>query len=84
MCPLLKRPDRILTAVTGSFLRVSRGLLAALVLLAAVLITGTAPRSAATPRVLVVQFENDVNPVTQDYLTDEIHRANDGSTTTRS
>jgi membrane-bound serine protease (ClpP class) len=28
------------------------------------------------PRVLAVAFENDVNPVTQDYLTDEIARAN--------
>ena len=25
-----------------------------------------------------MQFENDVNPVTQDYLTDQIHRANNG------
>jgi membrane-bound serine protease (ClpP class) len=35
--------------------------------------------SAATdrPRVLAAKFENDVNPVTQDYVTDEIERAND-------
>jgi membrane-bound serine protease (ClpP class) len=35
---------------------------------------------AAAPergRVLAVEFENDVNPVTQDYVTDEIERAND-------
>ncbi len=29
------------------------------------------------PRVLAVEFANDVNPVTQDYLTDAIERAND-------
>ena len=44
-------------------------------LLAAVLITGSTAQ-AATPRVLVVQFGSDVNPVTQGYLTSEIHRAN--------
>jgi membrane-bound serine protease (ClpP class) len=35
---------------------------------------------AAAPEratVLAVEFENDVNPVTQDYVTDEIERAND-------
>lgn len=31
------------------------------------------------PRVLAVEFENDVNPVTQDYLTSAIDRANDES-----
>ena len=55
--------------------------------LAAFLLTGgtahaAAPRHPAgaaksdPPRVLAVVFENDVNPVTQDYLTDEIARAN--------
>jgi membrane-bound serine protease (ClpP class) len=29
------------------------------------------------PRVLAVEFENDVNPVTQDFLTDAIDRANE-------
>ena len=33
------------------------------------------PAAGATPRVLVVEFDNDVNPVTQDYLQDEMHRA---------
>ena len=32
---------------------------------------------AATPRVLAVEFENDVNPVTADYVTAQIERAND-------
>src|SRR6187399_1982480 len=33
------------------------------------------PASGAAPRVLVVEFDNDVNPVTQGYLQDEMHRA---------
>ena len=43
--------------------RRSRGVLAA-----------SAP-AAEPPRVLAVEFENDVNPVTQDYLVGEMHRA---------
>jgi membrane-bound serine protease (ClpP class) len=45
--------------------------------LAAILLL-CAPASAASsrPRVLAVKFENDVNPVTQSYVTDEIDRAN--------
>jgi membrane-bound serine protease (ClpP class) len=37
-----------------------------------------APASAATtrPHVLAIKFENDVNPITQSYVTDEIDRAN--------
>jgi membrane-bound serine protease (ClpP class) len=38
------------------------------------------PASGATPtapRVLAVEFENDVNPVTADYVVDAIERAND-------
>jgi membrane-bound serine protease (ClpP class) len=44
---------------------------------AAVLLLGGAAQ-AATPRVLVVEFDNDINPVTADFLTDQISRANDG------
>jgi membrane-bound serine protease (ClpP class) len=32
---------------------------------------------AATPRVLAVEFDNDVNPVTADYVVGEIERANE-------
>jgi len=53
-----------------------RAFLAALALFAAVLLTGGAAQAANPPRVLAVEFDNDVNPVTQDYLTDEIARAN--------
>jgi membrane-bound serine protease (ClpP class) len=52
-----------------------RALLAATIVFATILI-GSAGAQTAAPRVLAVQFENDVNPVTQGYLTDEIARAN--------
>jgi membrane-bound serine protease (ClpP class) len=31
---------------------------------------------AATPRVLAIEFDNDVNPVTADYVIEQLHRAN--------
>jgi membrane-bound serine protease (ClpP class) len=37
---------------------------------------GTAQKPTDRPRVLAVQFDNDVNPVTQSYVNDEIDRAN--------
>jgi len=40
---------------------------------AALLLSSSA--AAATNRVLVVEFDNDVNPVTQDYLQDQMRRA---------
>ncbi|MFN2433398.1 MAG: nodulation protein NfeD, partial [Gemmatimonadota bacterium] len=47
-------------------------------LLAAVAVLFLAPAAlGATPRVLAVEFENDVNPVTADYLTGQIKRANE-------
>lgn len=51
-----------------------RGLFVLLVLLAA-----AAPSFAVSdrPRVLAVEFANDVNPVTRDYVNEEIDRAND-------
>jgi membrane-bound serine protease (ClpP class) len=57
-----------------SFLRVS--LAAALLGLAAGAAVAQAQEDER-PRVLAVEFENDVNPVTQDYLTGAIDRAND-------
>jgi membrane-bound serine protease (ClpP class) len=45
----------------------------------AVVLAGTSAAAPSTPRVLVVEFDNDVNPVTQDYLVDEMRRGvNDG------
>ena len=49
-------------------------------LLAATLAAALAAAAGAAsdrPRVLAVKFENDVNPVTQDYVNGEIDRAND-------
>jgi membrane-bound serine protease (ClpP class) len=51
-----------------------RGLL---VLLAAAVLAPAA-EAAAGDRVLVAEFENDVNPVTQEYLLDAIEQAEDG------
>ena len=53
--------------------RPSRGLTASFVAaLAGLALAGGA--AAASPRVLAVEFENDVNPVTQDFITDAIAR----------
>jgi membrane-bound serine protease (ClpP class) len=41
---------------------------------AALVLAGAAPAAQDAPKVLVVEFENDVNPVTQDYLVDEMRR----------
>ncbi len=54
-----------------------RAILVSLAAVAAVLLAGaTAHAAPEHPRVLAVEFDNDVNPVTQDYVTDEIARAN--------
>jgi membrane-bound serine protease (ClpP class) len=44
---------------------------------AALLLSGTGSAADGARRVLVVEFDNDVNPVTQEYLQDEMHRAED-------
>ena len=43
---------------------------------ATVLFCATASATTSRPRVLAVKFENDVNPVTQSYVNDQISRAN--------
>ncbi|MGH3037850.1 MAG: NfeD family protein [Gaiellaceae bacterium] len=43
-------------------------------LAAALALTGGAAAQDPTPRVLAVEFENDINPVTADYLIDAIER----------
>jgi membrane-bound serine protease (ClpP class) len=53
--------------------RALRGILAAF----AAAIFVPAAHAANPPRVLAVEFDNDVNPVTADYVVDEIKRAND-------
>ena len=57
------------------------GLFRGLVVVAAAAMAATlavgAPAADSSARVLVAEFENDVNPVTQDYLLDSIERAED-------
>jgi membrane-bound serine protease (ClpP class) len=43
---------------------------------AALAVCATASATTSQPRVLAVEFENDVNPVTQDYVNEQIDRAN--------
>jgi membrane-bound serine protease (ClpP class) len=43
---------------------------------AALVVCATASATTPRPRVLAVKFENDVNPVTQSYVNDQIARAN--------
>jgi membrane-bound serine protease (ClpP class) len=66
--------------VRTAFLRALLASLAALAVLLFVSGTsfagGTAQKPTERPRVLAVQFDNDVNPVTQSYVNDEIDRAN--------
>ena len=54
--------------------RLSRGLTLLFAALAAALALAGSASAGAAARVLVVTFENDVNPVTQDYLLGEIRR----------
>jgi membrane-bound serine protease (ClpP class) len=52
------------------------GLGSLVALAAALVLCATASATTSRPRVLAVKFENDVNPVTQSYVNDEISRAN--------
>lgn len=47
-----------------------------LALVATLFLCVTASATSSEPRVLAVKFENDVNPVTQDYVNGELERAN--------
>ena len=51
----------------------SRALRVLLIAFAALAVVPAA--KAATPRVLAIEFDNDVNPVTADYVIDQLHRA---------
>ncbi|HEX2495608.1 MAG TPA: nodulation protein NfeD [Gaiellaceae bacterium] len=55
--------------------RFLRGVFTALAVAAA--LPALAAAAPAQPRVLAVEFDNDVNPVTADYVVDQIDRAND-------
>ena len=62
-----------------AYLRGSFAFLAALLAFFALNAAGGAQTSQeeGQPRVLVVEFDNDVNPVTADFVTDQIDRANE-------
>jgi membrane-bound serine protease (ClpP class) len=45
-------------------------------LMATLVLCATASATTSRPRVLAVKFENDVNPVTQDYVNEQIDHAN--------
>ena len=66
-------PDTLLTDVRMASLR-GVFLLFAVV---GLVVVAVAPAAEETPRVLVAEFDNDVNPVTQDYLQDAMDRAVD-------
>ena len=55
----------------------ARGVLVVAAAAAAAALAVAAPAADAPPRVLVAEFENDVNPVTQDFLLDAIKRGED-------
>jgi membrane-bound serine protease (ClpP class) len=55
--------------------RFLRGVFTALAV--AAVIPSVAVAASSQPRVLAVEFDNDVNPVTADYVVDQIKRAND-------
>ncbi len=63
--------DRILTSL-------ARGALLLLVALASASALAAPAVAGSSSRVLVAEFENDVNPVTQDYLLDAIEQAEEG------
>ncbi|HSS74509.1 MAG TPA: nodulation protein NfeD [Gaiellaceae bacterium] len=55
----------------------ARGLVVVAAAAAAAALAVAAPAADSPPRVLVAEFENDVNPVTQDFLLDAIKRGED-------
>jgi membrane-bound serine protease (ClpP class) len=65
--------DRILTPVTAPLVRVLLLLLAVVSLLAPAVAAGQDDR----PRVMAVHLDNDINPVTQDFVSNAIDRAED-------
>jgi membrane-bound serine protease (ClpP class) len=67
-------PNTILTPVKRAILLV---FLAAAAVAGPVAAGGAFAAGGDSPRVLAVHFDNDVNPVTADYLTGQIDRAND-------
>jgi membrane-bound serine protease (ClpP class) len=76
-CPPLKSETAFLIEFLQPKMPSLRALFAlAGVFLVTLVLAGTAG-AAEPPRVLAVEFSNDINPVTEDYLTGAIDRAND-------
>src|SRR5256714_1586159 len=67
--------DRIFTVVNRALLR---GFLALVAALAAFAFASSPASAAGRPKVLVVHFSADINPVTQDFVNHQIDRANSG------
>jgi membrane-bound serine protease (ClpP class) len=67
--------DRIFTVVNRALLR---GFLALVAALAAFSLASSPASAAGRPKVLVVHFSADINPVTQDFVNHQIDRASNG------
>jgi membrane-bound serine protease (ClpP class) len=67
--------DRIFTVVNRALLRAFLALVAAL---AAFSLASSPASAAGRPKVLVVHFSADINPVTQDFVNHQIDRASSG------
>ena len=52
-----------------------RALIASLAVFAALVVSAVAGSADDPPRVLLAKFDNDINPITADYLIDQINRA---------
>ena len=74
-CRALKDGRASLIEFLHSKMLLLRGFSALLCALAVALTLAGTAAGANPPRVLAVKFSNDINPVTQDYLTGEIDRA---------
>src|SRR4029079_17671302 len=75
---LRKQRPRRASSSQIQFLQVKAPLLRVffIAIAAALVVCATASATTSKPRVLAAKFDNDVNPVTQDYINDQIKRAN--------
>ena len=71
-------PDRILTDVGAPHLRGFLLTVAASLPLALLAVVAPAGSGPGSPRVLVARLDDDINPVSQHYLQDQVRRAQDG------
>jgi membrane-bound serine protease (ClpP class) len=76
-CPRLKSGSGTLIESLQQKMPFLRALFALFTVVLLALVLARTAGAAEPPRVLAIEFSNDVNPVTEDYLTGEIERAND-------